>query len=85
MDHFAGLDVSVEETSVCIVDDAGTLLRLVAIEFGLEVAAAELHAARLGGLQRQCSALANHAALALGESGEQVQPGTDPCRHRVRW
>jgi hypothetical protein len=23
MDHFAGLDVSVKETSVCIVDDAG--------------------------------------------------------------
>jgi hypothetical protein len=24
MDYFAGLDVSVKETSVCIVDDAGT-------------------------------------------------------------
>jgi hypothetical protein len=23
MDHFAGLDVSVKETSVCIVDDIG--------------------------------------------------------------
>ena len=23
MDHFAGLDVSVKETSVCIVDDTG--------------------------------------------------------------
>jgi hypothetical protein len=23
MDHFAGLDVSVNETSVCIVDDTG--------------------------------------------------------------
>ena len=23
MDHFAGLDVSVKETSVCIVDDMG--------------------------------------------------------------
>ena len=23
MDHFAGLDVSVKETSVCILDDAG--------------------------------------------------------------
>jgi hypothetical protein len=26
MDHFAGLDVSVKETSVCVVDDTGTLL-----------------------------------------------------------
>jgi hypothetical protein len=27
MNHFAGLDVSVKETSVCIVDDTGTLCR----------------------------------------------------------
>jgi hypothetical protein len=24
MDHFAGLDVSVKETSICIVDDTGS-------------------------------------------------------------
>ena len=29
MDHFAGLDVSVKETSVCIVDDTGKILREV--------------------------------------------------------
>jgi hypothetical protein len=28
MDHFAGLDVSVKETSVCIVDDTGRIVRL---------------------------------------------------------
>ena len=27
MEHFAGLDVSVNETSVCIVDDAGRIVR----------------------------------------------------------
>ena len=27
MDHFAGLDVSVKETSVCIVDDTGRIAR----------------------------------------------------------
>src|SRR3974390_635106 len=27
MEHFAGLDVSVKETSVCIVDDAGRIVR----------------------------------------------------------
>jgi hypothetical protein len=27
MDHFAGLDVSVKETSVCIVDDTGRIIR----------------------------------------------------------
>jgi hypothetical protein len=28
MDHFAGLDVSVKATSVCIVDDAGKVVRV---------------------------------------------------------
>ena len=27
MDHFAGLDVSVKETKVCIVDDTGGIVR----------------------------------------------------------
>jgi transposase len=27
MDHFAGLDVSVNETSICIVDDTGRIVR----------------------------------------------------------
>ena len=27
MDHFAGLDVSVKETSLCVVDDAGRIVR----------------------------------------------------------
>ncbi len=26
MDHFAGLDVSVKETSICIVDDTGKIV-----------------------------------------------------------
>ena len=31
MDHFAGLDVSVKETSVCIVDDTGKMVREVKV------------------------------------------------------
>jgi transposase len=31
MDYFAGLDVSVKETSICIVDDAGRLVREVKV------------------------------------------------------
>ena len=31
MDHFAGLDVSVKETSVCIVDDSGKIAREVKV------------------------------------------------------
>ena len=31
MDHFAGLDVSVMETSVCIVDESGRIVREVKV------------------------------------------------------
>jgi transposase len=31
MDHFAGLDVSVKETSVCIVNDAGKIVKEVKV------------------------------------------------------
>ena len=31
MAHFAGLDVSVKETSVCIVDDTGKIMREVRV------------------------------------------------------
>jgi len=31
MDHFAGLDVSVKETSVCIVDDTGRIVKEVRV------------------------------------------------------
>ena len=31
MDHFAGPDVSVNETSVCIVDDTGRIVREVKV------------------------------------------------------
>ena len=31
MDHFAGLDISVKDTSICIVDDAGKIIREVKV------------------------------------------------------
>jgi len=31
MDHFAGLDVSVKQTSICIVDDTGRMVREVKV------------------------------------------------------
>ena len=31
MDHFAGLDVSVKETSICILDDTGRIVREVKV------------------------------------------------------
>jgi transposase len=31
MDHFAGLDVSVKQTSICIVDDTGRIVKEVKV------------------------------------------------------
>ena len=43
MDHFAGLDVSVKETSVCIVDDTGKIVREVKVASEPEALLALLH------------------------------------------
>ena len=32
MQHFAGLDVSIKETSICIVDDHGAIVRDLKVE-----------------------------------------------------
>ena len=45
MEHFAGLDVSVKETSVCIVDDMGRIVR--------EARVASAHEALLAVLNRR--------------------------------
>jgi transposase len=42
MDHFAGLDVSVKETSICIVDDARMIVREVKVASGPEALLAAL-------------------------------------------
>jgi len=44
MDHFAGLDVSVKETSVCILDEAGKIVK-------------EVRVASDRGLHRRCRGL----------------------------
>ena len=40
MDHFAGLDVSVKETSICIVDEAGGIVPEVKVASEPEARAA---------------------------------------------
>ena len=47
MDHFAGLDVSVKETSVCIVDDTGKIVREVKVASEPEALLAVLKKSRL--------------------------------------
>ena len=46
MDHFSGLDVSVKETSLCIVDDAGRIVREVRVVSEPEALLAEINRAR---------------------------------------
>ena len=47
MGHFAGLDVSVKETSVCIVDDTGKIVREVKVASEPEALLASLGNNRL--------------------------------------
>ena len=51
MDHFAGLDVWVKETSVCIVDDSGKIVR--------EVKVASEPEALLAVLKSRCESASN--------------------------
>jgi hypothetical protein len=61
MDHFAGLDVSVKETSIRIVDGAGRIMREVKV-------ASEPEAHRTRSLRPRASALCR-LAIPLGEEG----------------
>ena len=68
MDHFAGLDVSVKETSVCIVDDTGKLVREVKVasepEALLSVLKSPAYRPTSAVLQRQRHVRSDHDHLA---------------------
>jgi len=58
MDHFAGLDVSVKVTSICIVDDAGKIVGEVKVASEPEALLAVLKnpsAVQCGGKRRRAS------------------------------
>ena len=46
MDHFAGLDVSVKETGICIVDDTGRIMKEVKVASEPQTSRIERHLAR---------------------------------------
>ena len=74
MDHFAGLDVSVKETSICIVDDAGKIVREVKVASEPEVLLAVLknlayHFKRIG---LEAGPLSQWLFSALAEAGLPV-------------
>src|SRR3954451_11947593 len=81
MDHFAGLDVSVKETSVCIVDDTGKIVRDVKVASEPEALLAVLsnpayHFKRIG---LEAGPLSQWLFSALAEAGLPVI-----CIHRSR-
>ena len=74
MDHFAGLDVSVKETSVCIVDDTGRIFREVKVASEPEALLAVLknpayHFKRIG---LEAGPLSQWLFSALAEAGLPV-------------
>ena len=74
MEHFAGLDVSVKETSVCIVDDTGKIVREVKVASEPEALLAVLknpayHFKRIG---LEAGPLSQWLYSALAEAGLPV-------------
>src|SRR5260370_20951099 len=74
MDHFAGLDVSVKETSICIVDDTGKIVREVKVASEPEALLAVLknpayHFKRIG---LEAGPLSQWLVSALAEAGLPV-------------
>ena len=74
MDHFSGMDVSVKETSVCIVDDTGRIVREVRVASEREALLAVLknpayHFKRIG---LEAGPLSQWLFSALAEAGLPV-------------
>ena len=74
MEHFAGLDVSVKETSVCIVDDTGKIVRQVKVASEPEALLAVLTnpAYRLKRIGLEAGPLSQWLFSALAEAGLPV-------------
>ena len=85
MDHFAGLDVSVKETSLCIVDDAGRIIREVRVASEPEALLAVLttpacHFKRIG---LEAGPLSQWLFNALAEAGSQFRCQLASAAERV--
>ena len=81
MDHFAGLDVSVKETSVCILDETGRILREVMVasepDVLLQVLAEPTYRLKRVGLE--AGPLSQRLFSALGEAGLPVMSRRGTC------
>jgi hypothetical protein len=78
MDHFAGLDVSVKHTSVCIVDDTGKIVREVKVasepDALLQVLSNPTYCFKRIGLE--AGPLSQWLFSALGDRGSALRRGT---------
>jgi predicted NBD/HSP70 family sugar kinase len=71
MAYFAGLDVSVKETSVCIVDDAGKIVREVKVASEPEALLAVLKKPRR--LRSRLVGFVRHAVRQLADDHRAAQ------------
>jgi len=72
MDQFAGLDVSVKETSLCIVDDAGRIVREVRVASEPEALLAVLTSYQIKRIGLEAGPLSQWLFNALAEAGLPV-------------
>ena len=85
MDHFAGLDVSVKETSVCVVDELGRIVREVKVASEPEALLAVLknpayHFKRIG---LEAGPLSQWLYGALAEAGLAISTAIRNASSRV--
>jgi hypothetical protein len=79
MDHFAGLDVSVKETSVCIVDGTGKIIREVKVASEPDALLAVLinPSYRFKRIGLEAGPLAQWLYSALAEAGFRITSSSD--------
>ena len=78
MDHFAGLDVSVKETSVCILDDAGKAVKEVKVASEPQALLKVLGKSRL---PFQADRTGSRAVIAMAvQRSRQSRVASDLCR-----
>jgi transposase len=72
MDYFAGLDVSAKETSVCIVDDAGKIVREARVTSEPDLAGSDEPSIASSGIRLEAGPLSQWLYSVLAEAGLPV-------------
>ena len=88
MDYFAGLDVSVKETSICIVDETGKIVREVASEPQALLAVLKnpaYHFKRIGLEAGRSAARLRRSSFPTGFQWRRPLSSLTTVRHRPAW